>query len=73
MWLRDFLPNSTAFQKSRIMTFGYDSALTNRKNNSRIQDWADELLFEVGFVRKLEKVGNDWVERFELVGSDWDG
>ena len=51
MWLRDLLPNSTPLERSRIMTFGYDSTLINRKSNDRIRDWADELLRQVGYVR----------------------
>ena len=51
MWLRDLLPGSTPFSDSRIMTFGYNSTLVNRKSNDRINDWADELLRQVGYVR----------------------
>ena len=51
MWLRDLLPGSVPFSKSRIMTFGYNSTLVNRNSNDRIQDWADELLKQVGYVR----------------------
>lgn len=51
MWLRDLLPDSSPFERSRIMTFGYDSTLINRKSNNRIRDWADELLRQVGHVR----------------------
>ena len=29
MWLRDYLPSSGYFSNSRIMTFGYDSDLTD--------------------------------------------
>lgn len=51
MWLRDLLPNSSPLERSRIMTFGYDSTLINRKSSDRIRDWADELLRQVGYVR----------------------
>ena len=51
MWLRDLLPGSAQFDKSRIMTFGYNSTLVNKTSNDRIQDWADELLRQVGYVR----------------------
>ena len=51
MWLRDLLPGSAHFDKSRIMTFGYKSTLVDRTSNERIQDWADELLRQVGYVR----------------------
>ena len=55
MWLRDLLPNSTPFGESRIMIFGYDSTLFNRKSNDRIRDWADELLKQIGYVRVKEE------------------
>ena len=51
MWLRDLLPWSAQFDKSRIMIFGYNSTLVNKNSNDRIQDWADELLRQVGYVR----------------------
>ena len=51
MWLRDFLPKSTPFNSSRIMTFGYNSALMDKGSNDRMRDWADELLRQVGYVR----------------------
>ena len=51
MWLRDLLPLSAQFDKSRIITFGYNSTLVNKTSNDRIQDWADELLRQVGYVR----------------------
>ena len=52
MWLRDMLPNSSPFDRARIMTFGYDSTLINKKNDDRIKDWANELLKQFGYVRK---------------------
>lgn len=51
LWLRDLLPDSAPFEQSRIMTFGYDSTLINRKSNNRINDWADELLYQLGYLR----------------------
>ena len=51
MWLRDLLPETSPFDQSRIMTFGYDSTLVNRKSKNRIKDWADELLHSVGHLR----------------------
>jgi hypothetical protein len=54
MWLRDFLPLSQPFQKSRIMTFGYDSTLVNSKSNDRIQDWAEEFVRQIGRIRQTE-------------------
>ena len=53
MWLRDLLPCSAPFVKSRIMTFGYKSTLVDRTSNDRIQDWADELLRQIGYVRTM--------------------
>ena len=54
MWLRDMLPGSAPFDKSRIMTFGYNSTLVNRSSNDRLQDWADELLKQLGYNRTTE-------------------
>ena len=51
MWLRDLLPKSTPFNASRIMTFGYNSALLDKGCNDRMRDWADELLRQLGYVR----------------------
>jgi len=51
MWLRDLLPPKTPFQQSRIMTFGYNSTLVNRKSTARIRHWADELLKQACSVR----------------------
>ena len=51
MWLRDMLPGSSPFDHARMMTFGYDSTLINKKNDDRVKDWADELLRQVGYVR----------------------
>jgi pimeloyl-ACP methyl ester carboxylesterase len=54
MWLRDFLPLSQSFQKSRIMSFGYDSTLVNKNSTDRIRDWADEMLRQISRVRTSE-------------------
>lgn len=51
MWLKDLLPQSTPFNTSRIMTFGYNSAMFDKKSNDRMRDWADELLRQIGYVR----------------------
>lgn len=51
MWLRDLLPKSTPFKASRIMTYGYNAALCDKKSNDRIRDWADELLRQIGYLR----------------------
>ncbi|KAF4462683.1 hypothetical protein FALBO_10506 [Fusarium albosuccineum] len=44
MWLRDYLPSSEYFTKSRIMTFGYDSDLTDKKTVMTLENWAQTLL-----------------------------
>lgn len=51
MWLRDFLPNNPPFNRSRIMTFGYNSTLIDKRSNDRVKDWADDLLRSVGSIR----------------------
>ena len=56
MWLRDFLPVSEYFAKSRIMTFGYDSDLTDSRSVMRIENWAQSLLDSVNQVRLSNKV-----------------
>ncbi|KAL8989972.1 MAG: hypothetical protein Q9169_008238 [Polycauliona sp. 2 TL-2023] len=48
MWLRDMLPNSSPFNRARIMTYGYDSTLIKKESNERIKDWADDLLQQIG-------------------------
>ena len=55
MWLKDFLPESSGFERARIMTFGYNSTLIDRKSNDRLQDWADDLLRQIGHVRGYEQ------------------
>ena len=37
------------------MTFGYNSTLIDRKSNDRLQDWADDLLRQIGHVRGYEQ------------------
>lgn len=56
MWLRDLLPASTYFTKSRIMTFGYDSDLTDRQTVMRLENWAESLLDSVDQARTSDKV-----------------
>jgi hypothetical protein len=51
MWLRDILPTSDGFQKSRIMTFGYDSDLTAIASTMSVEDWAKTLLTSVNNIR----------------------
>jgi hypothetical protein len=52
MWLRDLLPSSIPFKTARIMTFGYNSTLFDKARTDRLQDWADDLLGNVGDVRE---------------------
>ena len=52
MWLRDLLPSSVPFNTARIMTFGYNSTLFDKTRTDRLQDWADDLLENVGSVRE---------------------
>ncbi|KAL8938801.1 MAG: hypothetical protein Q9216_003701 [Gyalolechia sp. 2 TL-2023] len=51
MWLRDILPQIPPFDRARVMIYGYDSTLINKKCNDRIKDWADDLLYQLGHVR----------------------
>ncbi|KAF5700327.1 AAA ATPase domain-containing protein [Fusarium globosum] len=44
MWLRDFLPEHQKFKDSRIMTFGYDSDVTDRSTVMELENWAESLL-----------------------------
>jgi len=48
MWLRDFLPKDSPFDRSRIMTFGYTSTLVDkRKLTDRFEDYADQLISQI--------------------------
>lgn len=50
MWLRDHLPNE--FPKSRIMTFGYNSNLTDIKSiNNNLPNFADALIEKLKYIR----------------------
>ena len=51
MWLRDFLPTSE-HKNARIMTFGYNSQLLDRKTEMGIKQWAIFLLQQVSSVRR---------------------
>ncbi|KAH6665734.1 hypothetical protein B0J14DRAFT_660433 [Halenospora varia] len=53
MWLRDLLPFSNSFERSRIMTFGYNSAPRDSKSVATLNDWANDLLEQVDLVRQL--------------------
>jgi hypothetical protein len=56
MWLRDHLPKHPQFQNSRIMTYGYDSVLRNKKGmQSRLSDFADQLLIFLGQHRTTQE------------------
>ena len=55
MWLRDFLPTSTHLEKSRIMTFGYDSNLADRRSTMMLEDWAENLLQSVSDARTSDR------------------
>ncbi|KAL8664667.1 MAG: hypothetical protein Q9168_007858 [Polycauliona sp. 1 TL-2023] len=48
------LPRVSAFNRARVMTYGYDSTLVNKKSNDRIKDWADDILRQIGHVRTSE-------------------
>lgn len=50
MWLEDFLP--AAVPNSRIMTFGYDSAVAFSKSVSGIEGFAKQLLYRLQFMRE---------------------
>ncbi|KAF5574851.1 hypothetical protein FPANT_11571 [Fusarium pseudoanthophilum] len=51
MWLRDLLPEHENFKNSRIMTFGYDSDLTDKITVMGLNDWAATLLRSLDEVR----------------------
>ncbi|RYC80265.1 hypothetical protein BFJ63_vAg16850 [Fusarium oxysporum f. sp. narcissi] len=55
MWLRDFLPVSNHFKGSRIMTFGFDSDLTDRSTVMELENWAETLLLSLNEVRTTDK------------------
>ncbi|CVK85068.1 uncharacterized protein FMAN_01986 [Fusarium mangiferae] len=55
MWLRDFLPQHQNFKNSRVMTFGYDSDLTDRRTVMTLESWAETLLQSLNEVRTGEK------------------
>lgn len=54
MWLEDFLPG--AFTKSRIMTFGYDSALAFSRSQAGIESFARDLLNRLRMIRTSPQV-----------------
>jgi hypothetical protein len=52
MWLEDFLP--LAIPQSRIMTFGYNSALAFSRSQAGINAFAKDLLNRLRMKRALE-------------------
>lgn len=56
MWLRDFLPNTYTFRASRIMTFGYDSDVLDRRTVMTLENWAESLLYALNDLRTADKV-----------------
>ncbi len=68
MWLRDLLPTSMPFDKARIMTFGYSSQLSDRRNLSGINEWSHHLLECLSNVRLSEEVNylGRWLKRRKL-------
>ncbi len=54
MWLEDFLPE--AVPNSRIMTFGYDSALAFSRSRSGIENYARDLLNRLRMIRNNDEV-----------------
>ncbi|RSL89038.1 hypothetical protein CEP51_001414 [Fusarium floridanum] len=55
MWLRDYLPSSEYFSNSRIMTFGYDSDLTDPGTVAGLDNWAESLIHCLSEVRASEE------------------
>lgn len=51
MWLRDYLPSSEYFSNTRIMTFGYDSDLTDPSTVAGLENWAESLIHCLSEVR----------------------
>ncbi len=54
MWLRDFLPRDV--KNIRIMTYGYDTNLTDYEDNSTILDYRRTLVEQLGNARRSEEV-----------------
>jgi hypothetical protein len=59
MWLRDFLPEHEKLKNSRIMTFGYDSDVTDRSTVMELENWAESLLRSLDEVRTGDEVS--WI------------
>ncbi|KAH6977393.1 hypothetical protein BKA56DRAFT_588222 [Ilyonectria sp. MPI-CAGE-AT-0026] len=55
MWLKDYLPSSQHFTKSRIMTFGYDADLADQRSLMTLENWAENLLQMLMEVRTSKK------------------
>jgi hypothetical protein len=58
MWPRDFLPSPKHFPNSRIMTFGYDSDLTDSTTLMTMESCAQSLLRGVNEVRNSDEVSD---------------
>jgi hypothetical protein len=43
LWLRDFLPHSALLKNARIMTFGYDAAISQNRFPRNLQDESSPL------------------------------
>lgn len=56
MWLRDFLPKDKAFEKARILLYGYRSDLKGNTSKDSIQDYARRLLMQLQHVRSKGEV-----------------
>ncbi|KAI1326333.1 hypothetical protein F5Y16DRAFT_234913 [Xylariaceae sp. FL0255] len=54
-WLRDFLPSNPLFERSRVMTYGYSSLITDNSNTAEVEEWASGLLREVSSARTLSQ------------------
>lgn len=54
LWLETLLPE--AVPQSRIMTFGYDSAVTNSVSVGRLEDFATDMLIRLKGVRDSDNV-----------------
>ncbi|KAH8807181.1 hypothetical protein F5884DRAFT_338992 [Xylogone sp. PMI_703] len=56
MWLRDILPHDEPFQNSRIMTFGYNSTLVDKRGiNDRFEDFSKTLVDLLSIHRNSER------------------
>lgn len=55
MWLRDHLPHHPEFRRCRVMTYGYNSALSDKTSMAtQLSDLADGLLMSLGNHRSTD-------------------